>query len=249
MAKRRSRISSHRNSTPSLSGSLERWQLLLNVLRYGGGWREQWFRQLAEDSARFGWTIALIYAEVANDVEAVKIARNLEPGSLDNVAGAGRLAAHPDVRGEFVRLCAIVDEVWVLEKNLVYKTVRRRYHMLENLMRLQREPSDRCHAVSASAYKEYLQRQLPDKFADENASSKPPIEQSRSSPRMGATVAKTSEDINTGSMDLAAQDEPTDRMVLLQELRTIGSLIQQWIDHAVRLCLKSQRVGTSRGDR
>jgi hypothetical protein len=141
---------------PMPKGMPLRRQLLFGSRAPGLRWRELWFRQLTEDSITLNWSLIESNDAVRKDVEDAKRAGKIR--NTSTIAYEGRLAADPNVRGEFTRLVALRDQACAQEPRLVLGRLKRPSHVLVNLMELQRNPTNRRHAASISSYLSYLQR-------------------------------------------------------------------------------------------
>jgi hypothetical protein len=220
-----------------------RRQLLFNALMAGpgAGWRIPWLGQLATDSERHTWTADEINAAVADDIEWVSKERPFAPNSLDNLARDGRLAADPAVRKDFFRLCDIVDELVATQKDLVNDTVRRRYHALWGLMRLQRKPISRCHSASAAAYTAYLQEMLAVKLAKAESVAEPSVEQAPNGAPGPAGVSEplsAAEQFGTAWAVLVYEADFHTIDALVRRSSSTGIPIQSLIDAAIQNFLR-----------
>jgi hypothetical protein len=140
---------------PIPEGMTLRRQLLLGSRASGLRWRELWFRQLSEDGITLSWSRQESRDAVQKDVEVAKRTGKITVTSI--IAYEGRLAADPNVRGEYARLVALRDQVCAQEPGLVLGRLKRQSHVLVDLMKLQRDPINRRHAASTSSYLSYLQ--------------------------------------------------------------------------------------------
>jgi hypothetical protein len=215
-------------------GTTLRRQLLFGSRAPGLRWRELWFRQLADDSAALNWSLEESREAVRKDVEAAKRAGKIR--NTSTIAYEGRLAADPNVRGEFARLVALRDEARAQEPGL---RLKRPSHVLVNLMKLQRSPINKRHAASTSGYLSYLQRST--RRRPRNAAQPP----------HGSAADQQSVDLST-PMTTAAHDGRVPRISLTYlvdkathdalRLRSFKSHIpiQRLIDAAVRSWLSAQ---------
>lgn len=222
-------------------GSALRRKLLLNTHVAGVLWREQWYFQLAADATRLNWSMAEVKAAVADDVEAVKAAKELSPVTASNLVGEGWLAGHPDVRGELHRLAAIRNELRVTERDLISQTLRRAAHVFTQLMRLQRDPRRRHHAASLSAYSKYLKRSRNRKTSKASTIAQPSVLPPPALPSAPAGHpslhrARTPRIALTYQVDVA-----THEALRLESFKTRVP-IQGLIDSAVRRWLQDQEV-------
>jgi hypothetical protein len=123
--------------------------------------REEWMRGLARDGILKNWTDEDIREVVKNSVSVAMGVQNIrKPKAAYELAREGRLAAHPDVRGHFERLVALRDKLWLLHAADLKPRIHGPSQLLVDLMMCQREPHERHHTASMSAYLLY-RKNLP----------------------------------------------------------------------------------------
>jgi hypothetical protein len=125
--------------------------------------REEWMRGLARDSMAGNWNDCEIRMEVEKGVSVAVAVQNIrKPKAASNLAREGRLAAHPDVRGHFEQLVTFRDVLWSLHAAELKPRIHGPSQLLVDLMMCQREPQERHHTATMSAYLAF-RRNLPKK--------------------------------------------------------------------------------------
>jgi hypothetical protein len=119
--------------------------------------REEWLAAFAKRSAAEGWTIDTARAKACSEVVEAKGLK--DKGAIANVVRDGMLAAHPDVRDDFSRLVALRDKLWRMEQDYLRRNLHGPSQLLIELMRRQKNPSERVHAKNATAFLKYLREQ------------------------------------------------------------------------------------------
>jgi hypothetical protein len=151
----------HPKSISMPKGRADPSESLLKTRLKGERWREQSLHDLSRMSTKNEWSEEQCHIAALDAAIDVALAHKLNTrGAVNNLVNDLRLAGHSEVRDEFERLLAVRDEVWAVDPAFLRATLHGPSQVFVDLMRRQRNRSERRHTANAKTYLRYLRRRF-----------------------------------------------------------------------------------------